>query len=180
MISLYLQVGEQMDWSITIWVSALSMFTLAIILACYMTRKGKSRNYMIKGLTGVSAGILLFISLFLPWVKMVEYGVQISGVEIGDLFVFLIKMQIMQVITMFLLLFSFLTILGGFLLIVGYDSGMEIVKYASGLALFTSIIIVLAIGTIPSTQVYVALEMSPGLYIFGSILGLVSTRLEKR
>jgi hypothetical protein len=169
-----------MDWSITIWISALSMFAVAVVLTCYMIRKGKPRNYMIKGLSGVVGGILLFISLFFPWVKIVEYGVQISGLDIGDLFVFLIKMQIMQAITMFLLLFSFLVILGGFLLIVGYDLGMEIVKYASGLALFTSVIIVLVLGTIPSTQLYVALEMSPGLYIFGSIVGLVSTRLEKQ
>jgi len=169
-----------MDWSITIWVTALAVFALGVVSACYMSRKGKPRSFIIKGLVGLSAGILLYISLFLPWVKMVEYGVQISGIEIGDLFAFLIKMQIMQVITMFLILFSFLMMLGGFLLIVGYESGLEIVKYASGLALFASIIIVLAIGTIPSTQVYVALEMSPGLYIFGSILGLVSTKLEKR
>jgi len=62
--------------------------------------------------------------------------------------------------------------------IVGYELGIQIIVYASGLALFLSIILVLAVGMIPSREIYVTLEISPGIYVIGAILGLISTKLE--
>jgi len=144
-----------------------------------MFRRGKPRSPLVQGLVGVSAGILLLISLFLPWIEMVEYGAKVSGFEIGDFFAFLIKMQIVEVITMFLLLFAFLTILGSFLLMIGYELGTQIIGWASGLALFLSVVIVLALGTIPTEEVYITLQINPGIYIFGAVLGLISTKLER-
>lgn len=167
-----------MDPSISLWLSAVSIFVVAVILACYMVRRGRKRKYVVKGLFGVSAGILLLISLFFPWVKLVEYGAEISGLEIGDLFAFLLGVQIVQVVTIFMLLFSFLNILGGLMFIVGYELGIQVIAYASGLALFLSIILVLAVGMIPSREIYVTLEISPGIYVIGAILGLISTKLE--
>jgi hypothetical protein len=167
-----------MDPSIGLWLSAVLIFAAAIVSACYMVRRGRKREYVIKGLFGVCAGILLLVSLFFPWIKLVEYGAEISGLEIGNLFAFLLGIQLVQVITIFMLLFSFLTILGGLMFIVGYELGSQVIAYASGFALFFCIIIVLAVGTIPSREIYVSLEISPGIYILGSILGLISTKLE--
>lgn len=168
-----------MDQSIGVWLFGVSIFGAAVGLACYMVRKGKPRGPLFQGVVGVSAGILLLISLFFPWVEMVEYGAQISGLEIGDLFAFLIKMQLMKVITMFLLLFAFLTVLGSFLLMIGYELGTQIVAGASSLALFMSIVAVLALGTIPSEEIYLSIHMTPVIYIFGAILGITSTKLER-
>ena len=173
-------LGLAMDPSLVLWLSVVSIFCAGVILACYLVSKGREHKYVIKGLFGITAGILLLIALFFPWVKLVEYGAEITGLEIGDLFAFLLGNQIVQVLTIFMLLFSFLTILGGFMFIVGYELGMQVISYSSGLALFLSLIVVLGIGTIPSTEIYVALEISPGIYIIGAILGLISTRLEYR
>jgi len=168
-----------MDYSLGLWLSAVAIFGGAVGLACYMFRKGKPRTPLIQGLVGVSSGILLLISLFLPWIDMVEYGAKISGLEIGDFFAFLIRMQLIKVITMFLLLFAFLAILGSFLLMIGYELGSQIISWASGLALFLSVVVVLALGTISTEDVYITIQVNPGIYIFGAVLGLVSTKLER-
>lgn len=163
-----------------VWYSTIFIFGLAIVLVCYLAHKNEPKSRLVQGLVAVCGGILTFFSLFLPWITMqYPYGISLSGFEIGDAFTYLLNNQFLKAISFFLLLLSFLMIIGGYLHIMGYWIGKKVTGTVSGLALFISILIVIGISLTPSKILPITIEFNPYLYIFGSILGVISIRLEK-
>lgn len=163
-----------------VWYSTLFIFGLAIVLVCYLAHKNEPKNRLIQGIVGVCGGIFTFFSLFLPWITLqYPYGIMLSGFEIGDAFTYLLNNQFLRAISFFLLLLSFLLIIGSYLHIMGYWIGKKVVGTAAGFALFISILIVIGLSLTPSRMLPITIEFNPYLYILGSILGVISTRLEK-
>jgi len=130
-------------------------------------------------MVAICGGLMILISLFYPWITVLNaYPIEMFGFDIGEIFVSLANTQFVKVIAMFLLLFGNLTLLGGFLRLVGYELGKQLVSVASGLALFLSVVVVLALGALPTHEVTISFAISPWIYITGAILGLVSVKLE--
>jgi len=160
-----------------LWVFAVFTLASAFTTLCYMIYKKRKTEGLIKGVISVTGGVITFASIFFPWVVDHRYG-PISGFDLGQLFVQFINTQIVSVVIMFLLLFSILTILGGFMLMFGYEMGKKIVSYTSGLALFISVIMILALGLLPSDRIPITVELYPWIFAFGTIMGLLGVRLK--
>lgn len=156
---------------------SLAVIMSAISIAYYMEYKGHSRDKMVQGVIAVVGGLIIFISLFLPWV-VIETS-EIIGLDVGKLLIYTANTQFIVVATYFLLFLATLLMFGGFLQILGYKSSKDVIRYASGLALFISVIITLAISIIPQHMLFYTLKLSPWVCIFGAVIGLISTRLEK-
>ena len=156
------------------------IFGLAVVLVCYLVHKNEQKNRLIQGLAGVCGGIFMFFSLFLPWIT-VQYssGIPLTGLEIGDAFTYLIRSQFLKGISFFLFLFSFLVILGSYLHIMHYSIGKKLVETSSGLSLFISVVVVLALSLTPVETLPLAIEVNSYLYVFGSIVGMISIKLER-
>jgi hypothetical protein len=173
-------LGERLPTLTEVWYSTIFIFGLAVVLVCYLAHKNESKIRLVQGFAGVCGGVLSLFSLFLPWITLqYPYGIGLSGFEIGDTFTYLIGSQFLKAISFFLFLFSFLIILGGYLYIMGYAVGEKLIETSSGIALFISVIVVLALSFTPVEQLPVTIEVNSYIYIFGAIVGLISTRLEK-
>jgi len=145
-----------------------------------LIRKSEPKTRLVQGIVGVCGGIITLFTLFLPWITMqYPYRISLSGLEIGDVFVYILNNQFLKSISFFLLLFSFLIILGGYLHIMGYRIGKKITETSSGIALFISIVLVLGLSLTPSRNLPISIEINPFIYIFGAILGVISIKLEK-
>lgn len=163
-----------------VWYCTIFIFGLAIALVCYLAHKNEPKGRLIQGITGVCGGIFTFFSLFLPWITMeYPYGIGLSGLEIGDAFTYVLHNQFLKAISFFLFLFSFLIILGSYLHIMGYKIGKKLTETSAGLALFISVLVVLGLSLTPTDTLPLTIEISPYLYIFGSIIAVISTKLEK-
>lgn len=163
-----------------VWYSTIFIFALAVVLVCYLAHKNEPKGRLVQGMVGVCGGIFTFFSLFLPWITMqYPYGIALSGFEVGDAFTYLLNNQFLKAISFFLFLFSFLIILGGYLHIMGYWIGKKITETSAGLALFISILIVVGLSLTPASMLPITIEFNPYLYIFGSVLGIISVKLEK-
>ncbi|MEM2507434.1 MAG: hypothetical protein QXF61_10375 [Nitrososphaeria archaeon] len=156
------------------------ILALAFILVIFLARKKEPKGRLIQGFVGLCSGVVTLISLFLPWIY-VEFsgGFFITGIEIGEAFIYVLKNQFLKAVSYFLLLTSVLIIVGGFIHILGYKIGKNMLETAAGLSLFISVVIVLALSFIPIETLHISLESSPFYYIFGAILGVISTRLER-
>lgn len=156
------------------------ILVLALVLVLYLARKKESRSRLIQGFVGVCGGVVSLISLFLPWTFVESSGgVSLIGLEIGEAFIYVLNNQFLKAISFFLLLTSVLIIVGGFIHILGYKIGRKLIETSAGLSLLISVVIVIALSVIPIHTFPLSIESSPFYYIFGAILGVISTRLEK-
>lgn len=162
-----------------LWIFAVFTLASAFTTLCYMVYKKRQTAQLIQGVVGVTGGVITLVSMFFPWVVVNGYDPR-SSFDLGELFVPFIKTQFVSVVTMFLFLFAILTTLGGVMLMFGYEMGKKIVSYASGLALFLSIIIILGLGALPAADgTSITVEIYPWIFAFGTILGLVGVRLKR-
>lgn len=158
-----------------VWLFAVSVFGSAIGASYYMKRKGRPKIELVQGMVGILGGLIVLVCLFLPWITV--EGRHVPGLEMGEVFAQLINVQILTAITLFILLFALLIILGGFLHIGGYRIGKEIITTASGLTLFLTVIIALSLGAVPLEELPLSLEANLWICIFGAILGLIGSKL---
>jgi len=160
-----------------VWIFAVSVFGGAIGASYYMKRKGGPKIELAQGMVGILGGLIVLVCLFLPWITV--GGSQISGLEMGEVFAQLIDVQILTATTLFILLFALLIILGSFLHIGGYHIGKELIAKASGLTLFLTVVIALALSAVPLEELPLSLEANLWICIFGAILGLIGPKLAK-
>jgi hypothetical protein len=77
---------------------------LALVLVLYLARKKEPRRRLIQGFVGVCGGVVTLFSLFLPWIYVeLSGGFSLTGLEIGEAFIYVLNNQFLKAISYFLL-----------------------------------------------------------------------------
>jgi len=170
-----------MELQLQVGIVAIVLGFCATAILCYeiYSKKGKL-DHKVQGAIAIFGGLICFVSLFYPWIELTKQGIlfEFIGLDVGESYVLLYQTQIVKIVAMFMFLFGNLIILGGFLRLVGYGLGKQLITFSSVAALLVSVVLIFSLGFFPVSEAEISFEVSPWLYIAGSILGVISARLE--
>jgi len=166
-----------MQISMELLTLGLAVSTSALSAAYYMDYKGRNKDQLVQGVIAVFGGLIAFMSLFFSWVNV--EGFEVSGFDLGIVFVYLTNNQLVRALTFFLIFFALMIILGGFLQIIGYGLAKEIIRTSSILNIFLTVIIVLWLSFIPVRTLSLILEITPWICLSGATIGWISTKLHR-
>lgn len=154
---------------------SLGVIVVAVGLSRFMMRRGQPTDRIVQANVCVAAGLIVLLSLFLPWLRIGESSV--LGLNVGMVFV-----PFVRSFSMFLPIFGLLTISGGFLYIAGYDLSKKVIIISSDLALFLSLVLtfLLSFDVFRQGSVSFTVDWGPWVCIFGSIMGVIGGMLKRR
>ncbi len=136
-------------------------------------RKDQAADALVQGGVAIAAGVMLFASLFLPWLTT-KYTA-IAGMTHAE-------NQAQLVIPLTLILLAVLTFFGGGIHILGYKVGIQLATATSAIAFFISVMVIIATLADANDAQGQTLRLLVGPWICaaGSIFGAISSKLERR
>jgi len=166
-------VSFMMLWILSFAVAANCV--AALILSRYMLRRSEPVDRIIQGGVSVFAGIIALLSLFLPWVNQEESSV--LGIDVSTVFTSAIRP-----FAMLLPVAGLLTVVGGLLCIAGYRPGKRVMTIFPllGLSLSLALTFVIAFEILQQGNASLILDWGPLFYIYGSTIGVIAGKLERR
>jgi len=147
----------------------------AFVLSRYMLRRSEPVDRIIQGDLSVFAGAITLLSLFMPWAS--QEGSAIPGTEVSIVFV-----SAVRPIAMFLPVIGLLTVIGGLLCIAGYNPGKRVMTIFPpfGLSLSLLLAFLIAFGVLKQADSSLVIDWGSMFYIYGSALGTIFGKLERR
>jgi len=137
------------------------------------TEREQFEDILVQGSVAITAGIILFAALFLPWLST-EYTA-ISGLTHAE-------NQAAVAIPMTLIFLAILTIFGGTIHIAGYKVGIQLATITSAIAFFISVMAI--IFTLVSAENFegqtLNLLIGPWIGAAGAVFGAISSKLERK
>lgn len=146
---------------------------MAGVFSFQLSRKNVETDQLVRGNLCAAAGLVMFSSLLLPWIRL-ETTV-ISGIDVG-LFFF----KPLRLIMLFISLLAILVTTAGFLSLTGYNIGTRIVLASSLIALVINSSIVLALSYAPIWQELIStIDWGILMCLAGSLIGIVGGILKR-
>ncbi|KXB07655.1 hypothetical protein AKJ51_00465 [candidate division MSBL1 archaeon SCGC-AAA382A20] len=134
-------------------------------------REGISKSSFIQGVVAVLGGVVVIVSLTLPWITY--EGNSFIGIKVGQFFYSQTSLSVVSSAIYFLLFLSFLVILGGFLRLARITEGKRLVSPCSKLVLILTVAFIVTFSLWGGLRT----EIWEWLSVFGGILGVISKRL---
>lgn len=133
-------------------------------------RKSRVSDIRVQGVVAIAAGIIVFSSLFFPWLSS-DYTA-VSGLsKVTD--------QAAVAVPMTVILLALLTLFGGVMHIAGYRVGIQMATITSAISFFISTMAIIVTFAQSFEGEALHILVGPWIGAVGSICGAISSKLER-